>query len=225
MEFSLGRAGTKVARLRAKFNTDERLLRIAGEDENWDIFAFRGTMMGEEPTVNCQAGSAMPQSKAAKQAAMMEMLQTMFQYGLVPDQRDLRKTFKDYQVGALDQLFNGLNVTEQQVQRENRNMAQGEAVQINVFDEDQDHIEGHEEFQRTAMYMQMPPEIKQLVEMHVAAHRERIVQAGNMQAQALAASQQAQAGQQQAMQLEQQAHQGAVHVAEQHAAPPQQQGR
>lgn len=219
MELSLGKAGTKIARLRALFNSDERLLRIAGEDENWDIFSFKNTMMGKEPTVNCQAGSAMPRSKAAKQAAMLEVLQTMFQYGLVPDQRDLRKFFQDYEVGALDRLFNTLGATEQQIQRENRRMSMGEAVNINVFDEDQDHIAGHEEFQRTAMYQQLPPQIQQIIELHVSAHRERIVQAGNMQAQAMSAGQQAEAGQQHQMQLEQQAHQGAVNVAEAHAAP------
>jgi hypothetical protein len=219
MEFSLGQAGTKLARLRARFTTDERILRIAGEDENWDIFAFRGVMMGEEPTVECQAGSAMPRSQAAKQAAILEILQTMFQYGMAPNQRDLRKVFKDYQVGALDQLFSGLSTTEQQIQRENRNMALGEAVDINAFDEDQDHIDGHEEFQRSARYLQLDPQIKELVELHVNAHRERIKQQVDMQVQAQAAAQQGQTGQEHQMQLEQGSHEAALDVAKQHAAP------
>jgi hypothetical protein len=225
MEASLGQAGTKIARLRAKYTTDERILRIAGEDENWDIFAFRGVMMGEEPTVECQAGSAMPRSQAAKQAAILEILQTMFQYGLQPNQRDLRKVFKDYQVGALDQLFSGLSVTETQVQRENRNMALGEAVEINAFDEDQDHIDGHEEFQRTARYLQLDPQIKQLVELHVNAHRERLKQQVDMQVQAQSQAQQAELGQQHQLQLEQGSHEAALDVAKQHAAPKQPEGR
>lgn len=219
MEFSLGQAGTKLARLRARFTTDERILRIAGEDENWDIFAFRGVMMGEEPTVECQAGSAMPRSQAAKQAAILEILQTMFQYGMAPNQRDLRKVFKDYQVGALDQLFSGLSTTEQQIQRENRNMALGEAVEVNAFDEDQDHIDGHEEFQRSARYLQLDPQIKRLVELHVNAHRERIKQQVDMQVQAQAAAQQGQMGSEHQMQLEQGSHEAALDVAKQHAAP------
>lgn len=219
MEFALGQAGTKVARLRAKFNTDERLLRIAGEDEQWDIIAFRGSMMGKEPTVNCQAGSAMPHSKAAKQAAMLEVLQTLVQYGLVPEPRDLRRFFKDYEVGALDRLFGTLTATEQQIQRENRQLAQGEAVDINAFDEHQEHIDGHEEFQRSARYQQLPEQIKQLIETHVNAHREELVKQTNMQVQAQS---QAHAAEQQAghqMQMEQTSHQGAVNVAEAHAKP------
>lgn len=219
MEQSLGQAGTKLARLRAKFNTDERILRIAGEDENWDIFAFRGVMMGKEPTVNCQAGSAMPRSKAAKQAAILEVLQTMFQYGLVPEARDLRRVFRDYELGALDQVFAGLSVTEQQVQRENRRLSLGEAVNINTYDEDTEHIAGHEEYQRTARYQQLPPQTQQLIEMHVSAHRERMVQQTNMQIQAQAQAQAAQMQQGQQLQLDQQTHGAALQVAAQHAAP------
>lgn len=225
MEFSLAEAGTKIARLRAKYNTDERLMRIAGEDENWDIFAFRGVMMGNEPTVEVQAGSAMPRSKAAQQAAILEVLQTMFQYGLVPDQRDLRKVFKDYEAGALDNLFAGLSVTEQQIQRENREMGQGTAVQINAFDADQEHIDGHEEFQRSARYKQLPPNDMELVEMHVSAHRERLVQQTNMQVEAQAQAQAASMGAEHANELSSQSHQAALDVAKQHAAPAPPPGR
>lgn len=219
MEFSLGQAGTKLMRLRAAFNSDERIMRIAGEDESWDIFEFRNVMMGKEPTVECQAGSAMPRSLAAKQAAILEVLQTMFQYGLAPSPRDLRRVFKEYQVGALDQVFGNLSITEQQIQRENRQMSQGVAVEVNDYDEDQDHIDGHEEFQRSARYQQLPPQVQQLVQLHVNAHREKVVKQINAQVEAQAAQQQAQAMQGHQLQLDQQAHSAAVGVAAEHAAP------
>lgn len=219
MEFGLGQAGTKVAKLRASFNSDERLIRIAGEDGNWDIFAFRGAMMGEEPTVECQAGSAMPRSKAAKQAAILEVLQLMFQYNLVPSQRDLRTIFKDYEAGALDKVFSGLTATEQQVQRENRLMSLGQAVEINAFDEDQDHIDGHEEHQRTAVYQQYPPPTKALYELHVQAHRERQVQQINAQMAAQSQEQQAAMGQQQQLQLSQETHGAVLDIAKEQAKP------
>lgn len=219
MEFGLGQAGTKIARLRAKFNSDERLIRLAGEDDNWDIFAFRGAMMGKEPTVECQAGSAMPRSKAAKQAAMLEVLQTALQYGLQFDPRDLRRFFKDYEVGALDRLFGGLSNTEQQIQRENRQMTLGQAVNINPYDVDQDHIEGHEEYQRSARYGQLTPPLQEMIETHVQAHRERVVGMTNMQLQEQGQEQAAQLAGQQEMELEQQTHQGVVDIAKEQAKP------
>lgn len=219
MEFALGEAGTKIARLRAAFNSDERLIRLAGEDGNWDIFAFRGAMMGKEPTVECQAGSAMPRSKAAKQAAMLEVLQTAFQYGMQFDPRDLRRFFKDYEVGALDRLFGGLSTTEQQIQRENRLMALGTAVEINDFDMDQDHIDGHEEFQRTARFGQLDPQAKQIVQLHVNAHRERAVQQANLQLETQMKEQamSAQVGQQ--LELQTQEHAAAMDIAVEQAKP------
>jgi hypothetical protein len=229
MEFSLGVAGTKLSRLRAKFTTDERILRIAGEDENWDIVNFRGVMMGKEPTVECQAGSAMPRSKAAKQAAMLEILQTMMQYGLVPDARDLRQFLKGYEVGGIDRLFNSLTATEQQIQRENRQMSQGLAVPINAFDENQEHIDGHEEYQRTARYQQLVqqnPQIGQLIELHVNAHREEIKKGIDAQVAAQMAGQEGQAQQAQGQQAQEhqgqlamKTHEAALDVAKQHAAP------
>jgi hypothetical protein len=219
MEASLGIAGTKLMRLRAKFNTDERLVRLAGEDGLWDVFAFRGAMMGDQPTVECQAGSAMPRSKAAKQAAMLEVLQTMFQYGLAPDPRDLRRFFKDYEVGALDRLFGTLSTTEQQIQRENRRLAMGEAMNVNPFDEDAEHIDGHEEFQRTARYQQLPPEIQHLIQVHVDAHRQSLVEETNMQVAAQGQEQAAQLQTQQEMELEQQTHGAVMDIAKEQAKP------
>lgn len=218
MEFSLGVAGTKLTRLLARYVNDERILRITGEDESWDIFNFRGTMMGEEPTVECQAGSAMPRSKAAKQAAMLEVLQTMFQYGLIPDQRDLRKFFADYEVGALDALFGGLTTTEQQIQRENRQMGQGEAVNVNPYDDDQEHVDGHEELQRSAGYGNWPEGAKKNMELHIQAHREKIVKAANQQLEAQAQAQAAAMGAQQESHLNQKAGETALEVAKEHAA-------
>ena len=229
MEFALSQAGTKIVRLRANFNTDERILRIAGEDENWDILAFKNTMMGEEPTVECQAGSAMPRSQAAKQAAILEVLQTMFQYGAAPSPQALRKVFRDYEAGALDSLFVEIGNTEKQIQSENNALGRGEAVPINAYDEDNEHIAGHEEFQRTGKYRSLvakDPEVGKLAEQHVAAHRERMIQATNAQieAQQKAAAAEhgtaaAQSEQEHQQALDQQEHKAALNVAEAHAQP------
>lgn len=192
MEVALAKAGTKILRLRAKFNNDERLIRIAGEDGNWDIFSFRGQVLGQEPNVEVQAGSAMPRSKAAKQAAMFEILSLAFQYGLQFEPRDLRKFFKDYEVGGLERLFDSISQDEQQIQRENRLLSQGTAVNINAFDNDEVHVAGHDEFRKTGRYGRLPGPVKGLVDAHVLAHQERMAQKTNLQVETMGAEQQAQ---------------------------------
>jgi hypothetical protein len=224
MEDSIAEAANKAVRLRALYNTDERTLRLAGEEGNWDVFAFRNTMLGEEPTVECQAGSTMPRTQAAKQAAVLSILQTMLQNGVAPSKREMARVFRDYEVGDLDQLFGTVGASDQQIQRENHFLSEGQALPINAYDEDETHVEGHEEFQRTAAYQKLSPEVQQTFELHVNAHRERIVQHVNNQiaAQArsqqgaqLAQSQEANAQQQQGheQQLEQQSHQAALDTA------------
>ncbi len=196
MEHALGQWGTKILTLRAKYNTDERIIKIAGEDGNWDVFAFKGEMLGEDPHVEVQAGSQMPRSKAAKQAAMTEVLTLVFQYGVPVDERNLRKFLKDYEIGGLDRLFEGMSEDAKQVNRESRQLLNGEQVQINTFDNHEFHIADHTEFQKTARYDALPPEVKQNYDAHVMLHRQYMVEQAEMQANAQAEASQAEFAQQ-----------------------------
>lgn len=171
MEQALGDLGTKIAKNRAKYNTDERLTKIAGEDGNWDMVAFKGEMLGADPHVEVQAGSQMPRSKAAKQAAMTEVLGLMLQYGVPIDERNLRKFLKDYEIGGLDRMFEGFTEDAKQTNREHRLLISGQPVPINGFDNHEFHISEHTEFQKSHRYYSLSPDIKGLFELHVAEHR------------------------------------------------------
>lgn len=172
LELNLGKGGTKILKLRAKYQTDERLIRSAGEDGDWDIEAYRNTMSKDNTNVEVQAGSQMPKSTAGKQATMTELFQTMLQYGVEFKPRDLRKFFREYGVGGLDSMFAGLTNDEMQIKREHNIMKSGAAIDINEFDDDDLHIEGHEELLKTK-WCYNHPEIQKLVQAHVNAHKER----------------------------------------------------
>jgi hypothetical protein len=193
MEFALGEWGTKILKLRARYNTDERLVKIAGKDGRWDVFAFKGEMLGEDPHVEVQAGSQMPRGKAAKQAAMTEILSLIFQYQYPIDERNLRRFLKDYEIGGLDRLFEGMTEDAKQVNREIRQLINGEQVPINSFDNDEFHIADTTEFMKTDQYAALPPQIQANFEAHVGQHRERLAQIAEA---AAAAEAQAQAVQQ-----------------------------
>jgi hypothetical protein len=183
MEQALADLGTKILKLRAQYNTDQRLMKIAGEDGNWDIFAFKGEMLGDEPRVEVQAGSAMPRSKAAKQAAMTEVLALMLQYGVQIDERNMRKFLKDYEVGGLDRLFEGFSEDAKQVNRENRQLIEGSVVPINAYDNHDFHISEHTEFQKSHRYHYLPDNIKALFDLHVSEHRRYLVSQVDQQVQ------------------------------------------
>jgi hypothetical protein len=69
-----------------------------------------------------------------------------------------------------------LSEDEHQVNRENQRLSRGEALPINSFDDDQAHVSGHQDFMKTASYDQLPPQVKQVFEAHVAMHQQRVEQ-------------------------------------------------
>jgi hypothetical protein len=173
-EIGLGDLGTKVMRLVAEFYTDQRTIQIGGDNGSWQFIDFKGSMLKGNTRVQVQAGSAFPQSKAAKQAQIQDLMTYFVQSGNPPHGRQLAQFLQDSQIGGAERLVEDYTRTEQQVNRENVKLGQGVPVPINDYDEDQDHIDGHQDFQRTPAYDNLPPQIKQLFAQHVSAHRQRL---------------------------------------------------
>jgi hypothetical protein len=182
-EKSLGDLGDKTIRLFAKYADDQRVLVIVGEEGDYDIQEWKGTMLSSNINVSVQAGSTMTRSKAAKQAAMQETLALMLQYGVPIDPRSMRKFFKEFEVGGLDKLVSTINESELQVSREHQSFREGIPIDINSYDDDDYHIEAHEEFQRSKRHEMLDPIFKEYIQAHVDAHRERRTQMISKQAQ------------------------------------------
>ena len=221
-EVQLGRLGQKLLQLAARYFTDARTIKIGGENANWEIVDFRGTMLRDNTQVEVQAGSSFPTSKAAKQAAMQDLLTYMVQSGNPIHGRQLAQFLSDWEVGGVDALVEEYTKNETQINRENLLLSQGIPQDINSYDDDQDHIVGHTDYQKGSHYTQLDPNTKQIFEYHVAAHRMRVQQA---QEQVMNAQLAAQGQGPQQLQLEglQQA-QGLAQGAQQMQGAAQQQG-
>lgn len=172
MEITLAGAGSKILQLVAAYYKDTRTIKIVGNEGAWDLRDFKGAHLKGNTDVEVQAGSGMPRSKAAKQAAMQDLLNLVMQYGVQVEPRDLRKFFQDYEVGGLDRMFATLGADEGQVQRENQKLAAGEELKPNSFDNHPIHIAGHDEFRKSPRYEQLPGPLKANVDRHVAEHQQ-----------------------------------------------------
>jgi hypothetical protein len=168
MENTIGSAGEKIIQLRAKFMMDHDIIVLAGEDGEWNIREFRKNQLNTDQNIDVQAGSQLPASKAARQAAMTEFLTLIIQNGLPIDERDLRRFMREYGVGGLESMFASMTESERQVKREHNRMLQGEAIDINDYDDDDIHVEG-----RTKQYELASPQVQAIVDLHVEAHEER----------------------------------------------------
>jgi hypothetical protein len=76
----------------------------------------------------------------------------------------------------LEKFWDDIEADTLQIQRENQQMAVGMPLDINSYDNDQQHIAGHTDFQKSSSYQSLPPPAKQNMENHVAAHRERLLE-------------------------------------------------
>jgi hypothetical protein len=173
-ERQLGYLGQKLLKLVATYYTDARTVKIGGDNGAWQIFDFRGTMLRDNTHVEVQAGSAFPTSKAAKQAAMQDLLTFFVQSGQPPQGRKLAQFLKDWDMGGAERLIEDYTRDETQINRENQLLMQGKQQRINDYDDDQAHIDGHTDEQKSIRYTQLPPQIQQIVEQHVALHRQRL---------------------------------------------------
>jgi hypothetical protein len=180
-ERNLGKLGQKILDNVASYYTDTRTIQIAGDNAAWQIFDFRGSMLHDNTHVEVQAGSAFPQSKAAKQAQIQDLLTFFVQSGNPPHGRQLAQFLQDSQIGGAERLVEEYTITENQCNRENVLLAQGRQLPINPYDDDGEHIANHEDFQRQPHYATLPPQIQAVFEQHVQAHRDR--EAQNQQAQ------------------------------------------
>lgn len=177
MEKTIAKAGQYLLEIHTKFDSLQRTVRLLGADSNWDIETYSPDVFKRIKNVIVEAGSGMPQSKAARQAAMQELLNMALQYGVPLNQRAMRKFFKDYELGGLDKLFQDIENDESQIVREHRHMYamkdNAETLPINIQDDDDIHIEGHKEEMKTAKYEKEDNIVKAAFIAHLKLHMQR----------------------------------------------------
>ena|SRR5215831_9915728 len=173
LEEKLGVAGTRILKLVGQYWTDQRTIMIAGQDDAWNQINFKGAALRENTLVEVQAGSMFPQAKAAKQAAIMQILTLLIQNAAVlpinPSQ--IKEALRDMEAGGLDKFFEDVTDDESQANRENMALVRGVPLPVNSYDNHAVHIQVHTTLQKSASYNALPPPTKQQVEAHVVQHR------------------------------------------------------
>lgn len=180
--------GKKLLWCLSTFATDERLARIGGDDGAWEVYTFRGSSDLGPPTADeVDVGPGLSQSKAQKQAAIQFILNLLIQNGQPLPPRELRRVLRDYEVGGLEHFFASTGRDQSQVLDEHRRMLAGETVEVNSFDDDQIHVEEHNDFRKGSRYQTLRnqpngPQIMAIFEAHVQAHTDKLQAAANNQA-------------------------------------------
>jgi hypothetical protein len=156
-----------------------RTVRVVGGDGMYESYVLSSSDIAGNTDLNIQSGSAMPRSRAAKQALIMELSDK----GLIPPNR----VFRYLNMAETNTLYEEMQRNVRQAQRENLKMMQGDqSVTVNSWDEHQAHVEEHNNYRKGQSFEQAPDQIKMIFEQHVQLHQMQMqtmmIQAAQQQA-------------------------------------------
>lgn len=95
--------------------TEERIVKVTGPGGSFDAKAFKGSDLNGNTDIRVEAGSALPTSKAATQAFIMDLMNM----GYVDPQKGLELM----RISSLNKLYEEVHVDTGQAQRENLKLA------------------------------------------------------------------------------------------------------
>lgn len=202
MEEAISLMGSMTLERFSQFYSVGRTLRFYRRDGVFDVLKFKGADLKNNTDVVCQAGSAMPKSKAARQQYALELvslgilkdphkIEQMLELGSgEPDDTDKAiaqaNRENNYMLhGMPDSLYKPGQIPEEDVQKVSV------AIAVKKWHNHQVHIQRHtsammdEEFDKLAI---SHPEVVRLFDEHIAMHEQFIAQAMQEQAAMLAAA-------------------------------------
>jgi hypothetical protein len=91
-----------------------RTVKVAGADNQFSVLAFRGSDIRDNTDIRMEAGSALPTSKAGKQALLMDLMSS----GFIPPEKGLELM----DIGGSQRLYDQLRMDSSQATRENMKM-------------------------------------------------------------------------------------------------------
>lgn len=92
-----------------------RMVKVVGRDGQFNVLAFQGSDLRANTDIRIEAGSALPTSKSAKQALLMDLMTQ----GFIPPEKGLELM----EVGGVQRLYEEIQIDSAQASRENMRMA------------------------------------------------------------------------------------------------------
>jgi hypothetical protein len=91
-----------------------RIVKVTGVDGSFDAISLKGSDIASGTDIRMEAGSALPTSKAARQALLMDLMK----FGYIPPEKGLEMM----EIGGTQRLFEEIAIDKRQAQRENLRM-------------------------------------------------------------------------------------------------------
>jgi len=161
------RIGRHILHLANQFWGAPRTVRTLGEDSQFDIVQLSRANLKGNTNLKVEAGSAMPRSRSAKQAFIMELGKMNW----IPP----NKALQYLDMAETGQLYEMLSLDQRQAQRENIRLMQDDpSVVVNTWDNDEAHIDEHNNYRKKQEYDKANDQQRQAFEDHVNAHMQQM---------------------------------------------------
>ncbi len=112
--------------------TVEKIIKITGPDGSFDSMAFKGSDLGENLDIRIEAGSALPTSKAAQRAWILDLMKMGF---VNPDDG-----LEVLDMGGMVKIYERVQADRRQIQRENLRMSKATAQILQQYQEQNDQL-------------------------------------------------------------------------------------
>jgi len=149
---------------------EDRGFAIVGEDNETEWIEFQKANLDAGVDVGVEPGSAMPRSKVAQQAMVMDMLEAGFFTDPRTGRPDFAKALKYMEFGSVNEIYEEAALDSNQAKRENEAMKEGQPALAEMWHNHEAHIYEHNRLRKTAEYEKMPDEIKLLYQDHIVQH-------------------------------------------------------
>ena len=149
---------------------EDRGFAIVGEDNETEWIEFKKANLDAGVDVGVEPGSAMPRSKIAQQAMVLDMLREGFFTDPRTGKPDYAKALKYMEFGSVNDIYEEAALDSSQAKRENEGMKEGQPALAENWHNHGAHFYEHNRYRKSADYEKQPPEVKELFEVHIAEH-------------------------------------------------------
>lgn len=150
------------------FYKEDRIIQTANTDDPAEIISFTGSDLSTN--IRVTPGSALPKSRAALQATIMDLWDrhAILDDGGMPDAHKLFDLLRTSM--GIDAFSESENLDLGRARRENLLLTKGMQIVPEHYENHIIHIKEHNRFRKTEQFYKFPQEIKKMFDFHVAIH-------------------------------------------------------
>jgi hypothetical protein len=146
----------RVLRRVQKGYKQERMIKVVGTGDDWEVASFAGTDLRNNTDVFVKKESSLPDSRLARNAKVMERFGQGL-YGNPQDPEVLRTVQKMLDDAITHDIYGEVHLDEVNAKLENRSMLMnpGSVMPVNDYDDHVVHAKSHRRFRKTREYQKL----------------------------------------------------------------------